>query len=281
MSRKYTDNEYRNIKRREREVISQMLDDLKKSKDKRYLFKDKHVVTDLKDMLNYSADEHPDLPLFMQKYDAKKPFKEISFRQAREDVNAIGTALLDLGLEDRHIGLIGRNSSEWGESYLAIVGGVGVVVPLDRELNESELRQLTIKGELEAVITVNNKYYEIFKSIKDSGETMLRFVINADMDEDEDVEKGLLSWKKLREDGRHMLWDGDRRYINAQTVMTDVDSAGRVSLSKMDAKVHQMLGREVVVVGNTDHFEIWNAATWNEKQEALTDEDLAALLYRE
>ena len=43
MSRKYTDAEYRNIKRREREVIEQMLSELKKSKDKRYLFKDKHV----------------------------------------------------------------------------------------------------------------------------------------------------------------------------------------------------------------------------------------------
>ena len=82
-------------------------------------------------------------------------------------------------------------------------------------------------------------------------------------------------------DPRDRKQDALRRAINAQTVMTDVDSAGRVSLSKMDAKVHQMLGREVVVVGNTDHFEIWNAATWNEKQEALTDEDLAALLYRE
>ena len=30
MSRKYTDNEYRNIKRREREVLGQMLDELKR-----------------------------------------------------------------------------------------------------------------------------------------------------------------------------------------------------------------------------------------------------------
>ena len=116
MSRRFTESEYSNIKRRERDVISEMLDGLRKSKDKRYLFKDKHVVTDLKDMLNYSANEHPDLPLFMQKYNPKEPFKEISYLKAREDVNAIGTGLLDLGLEDRHIGLIGRNSSEWGES---------------------------------------------------------------------------------------------------------------------------------------------------------------------
>ena len=68
MGSRYSDSVYRNIKRREREVIQGMIDELKSSKDKRYLFRDKHVVTDIKDMLNYSADNYGDLPVFMQKY---------------------------------------------------------------------------------------------------------------------------------------------------------------------------------------------------------------------
>ena len=221
-NRAYTDHEYRNIKDRERQVIAQMLDELKDSKDRRYLFKDKHVVTDIKDMLIYSAENHPDDPLFKQKYSPKLPYQEISFRRVLEDVNGLGTSLLALGLGGKHIGVIGRNSSEWGESYLAVIGGVGVVVPLDRELNEDELHQLTIKGELEAVITINNKYYEMFKNIKAAGDTQLRYVINADMDSDESEADGLLSWKLLREEGRKKVWSGDRSYIDARIINTDL-----------------------------------------------------------
>ena len=220
--RAYSDQEYRNIKKRERQVIGEMLEQLKNSKDKRYLYKDKHVVTDLKDMLNYSAEHFPDEPLFKQKYGPKLPYQEITFRRVHEDVNALGTALLELGLKGRHIGVIGRNSSEWGESYLAAAGGVGVVVPLDRELNEEELHQLTIKGELAAVITINNKYYEMFRNIKAAGDTELRYVINAEMENDESTEDGLISWKALREKGRKMVWNGDRSYIDARIINTDL-----------------------------------------------------------
>jgi MraZ protein len=74
-----------------------------------------------------------------------------------------------------------------------------------------------------------------------------------------------------------------RRMLTSMTVTVDLDSAGRLALGKLGSEKIAKCGieREVAVVGNNDHFEIWNAATWNEKQEALTDEDLAALLYRE
>lgn len=236
MSNRYSDSVYRSIKRREREVIQAMIKDLKSSKDKRYLFRDKHAVTDIKDMLNYSADNYGDIPLFMQKYSPKEPFQKVTYSQARDDVNALGTAMMALGLQDRHIGLIGKNSIEWGESYLAITGGVGVVVPLDRELNESELHQLTIKGELEAVITVNDKYYQKFKNIKAAGDTSLKYIINADMDDDEDKKEGLLSWRHLREIGRKKVMQGDRSYIDAQIINTDlaaiIFTSGTTGVSK-------------------------------------------------
>lgn len=63
----------------------------------------------------------------------------------------------------------------------------------------------------------------------------------------------------------------------------DLDSAGRLALGKLDAMKpgsRERLGltSEVVVVGQEDHFEVWNAQKWNAEQESF-EADIDALLY--
>lgn len=71
--------------------------------------------------------------------------------------------------------------------------------------------------------------------------------------------------------------------ITANSVEVDIDSAGRIALGKIDNARpgrRKKLGLEgdVVVVGAYDHFEVWDAAKWEEAQEAF-DEDFESLLY--
>ena len=75
---------------------------------------------------------------------------------------------------------MGRNCYQWAETYLAVVGGVGVIVPLDKELHQGELKQMTAKGDLTAVVT-DSKHFEDFCQIRDSGETKLRYIIGIDV----------------------------------------------------------------------------------------------------
>lgn len=61
-----------------------------------------------------------------------------------------------------------------------------------------------------------------------------------------------------------------------RTVTVEVDSAGRIALGKVSAEALQKLGieREVTVIGNDDHFEIWSAAAFkvmDEQIESLDD----------
>ena len=215
-------DEYRKVKQQEYDEINQILEEIRQSDEPRFIYRHMHAVTDLKDMLRYSAEHYGDLALFRQKFPGEDGFRDITFRQVQEDVNALGTAMLDLGLKGKHIGVIGKNCYEWTESYLAVTGGVGIIVPLDKELLEDELKQLVLKGELSAVITVENKHYEIFKRIRESGETGLEYVINAAMEEDESVSKGFLSWGKLREAGRARVAAGERSFVDAQILNRDL-----------------------------------------------------------
>ena len=76
--------------------------------------------------------------------------------------------------------------------------------------------------------------------------------------------------------------DSDLRLaINARTAMVDIDSAGRIGLARMEEGVLDKLGREIEVVGNDDHFELWNAAAWKKQQEDFSDEVFNSLLFDE
>lgn len=213
--------EYREIKAKEMEEMQAMMDTIKDSTDPAIRYTWRRAVTDIKNILETSAELYGDKPLFLQKFDKNKPFQEISYSKVLADVNALGTALIELGLKGKHIGVIGKNCYEWAESYLAVVGGTGVVVPLDKELNEDELSQLTASGELSAVITMD-KHYDIFKRIKERDDNNLKFVINAGMHNHEKADKGLLSWHKLREHGYELVESGDRSFIDAEIINTDM-----------------------------------------------------------
>lgn len=228
--------EYKEIRRQEREEMDRIQEQIDNWSNPRVQYQGHHIPVDLKDMLETTAARFPERALFKQKFHRNEPFREITFRQVLDDVYALGTALLDLGLREKKIGVIGKNSYQWCETYLAVTGGVGVIVPLDKELHEEELKQLTVKGELSAVITVENKYYETFKAIKESGESQLEYVINAAMEEDESPKDGYISWNKLRETGRKAVHNGDRKYIDAPVVNTDLSvilfTSGTTDVSK-------------------------------------------------
>lgn len=73
-----------------------------------------------------------------------------------------------------------------------------------------------------------------------------------------------------------------KRALNGLSVRVDIDSAGRIALGKVDEKIRKRLdlGQEVMVVGNDDHFEVWNVEAW-EKLQASFAEDFDFLMFGE
>lgn len=92
----------------------------------------------------------------------------MTHKEFRENVNALGTAFIKLGLKDKRIAIIGENRYEWGLAYLAITCGTGIVVPLDKSLPENEIQRLVERSEIEA-ICYSKKYDKIMKKLKVNG----------------------------------------------------------------------------------------------------------------
>ncbi len=96
--------------------------------------------------------------------------------------------------------------------------------------------------------------------------------------------EGLFEYGDHHFDPRNRDDDRLRRVLNASAVDVDLDSANRIALGKLDvAKAGKRaalgLEGEVMVIGNGDHFEVWNAETWRKEQAAL-ESDLDSLLFR-
>ena len=117
-------------------------------------------IIDLKDMLKKSGDRYSEKIAYKIRIEQGK-YKEITHKQVRDMIDSLGTALIDMGLKGKRIGVIGENRYEWEIAYLSIVCGTGIVVPLDKSLPESELRSLIERSEIEAIF-YTKKYEESF-----------------------------------------------------------------------------------------------------------------------
>ena len=187
-------------------------DGLNNSTDKYVVYKESRPIADLKHMLETSVDLYGDNTAFMQKFAKNEPYKSITYKEAFEAINSLGTALIDKGLKGKRIAVIGENCYQWATSYLAVICGTGVAVPLDKELGASELRQLAKEAKVSAVM-FTEKYADIFKEIKASGETDIQMLIKLNGDKEDEE---LIEWSKLIAEGRTLLESGDRRFLDAE-----------------------------------------------------------------
>ena len=118
----------------------------------RNIFYKTRRINDLRDLVHSSAGLYGDKSAFLVKEKPGGAYRGISYRQFERDIDSLGTALGDMGLRGEKIALIGENSYKWVVTYLAVTNGTGVIVPLDRELPETEIRNLVERAEVSAIV---------------------------------------------------------------------------------------------------------------------------------
>ncbi len=249
---------YEEIKKQEMLWAEKVVSDLNNSTDKYVVYKTSRPITDIRHMLRTSTELYGDNVAFRQRFEKNEPYREITYKEAFETVNALGTALTNIGLKGKRIAVIGENCYQWATSYLAVICGTGVVVPLDKELSAMELKQLVIEAEVSAVM-FTKKYREIFKEMKTSGDTDIEILVDLTGD---DEEEGIFKWINLVAEGRMLLDGGDRSFVEAEIIADEMSellfTSGTTGIAKGVMLSHKNICFDLMIAPT-----ILNVNTWD------------------
>ncbi len=169
----------------------------------------KHYDT-IKELILEKAELYKDDIAFRVKTKAgKEPqYKDYTYADFIENVNATGTALYDAGFKGGRIAIIGRNQYNWVVPHLACLFGGIVSVPIDKELPLGEMEDSLIRAEVDAVIfDVKNK--DQIETIKANGKTKIReFILMNDKSDDyRSVDDLIAKGRELIAGGAHDFTD--------------------------------------------------------------------------
>lgn len=156
-----------------------------------------HEVIDLKDLIFKSAKMYKKRTAFKLKNKNGKIYN-VSYINFKNNIVALGTALLDLGLKGQTISLIGKNSYSWITSYFACAI-TGIVAPIDKELHVNDMINFINVSESKAVIC-DSKY---IKSILENKSKLKNKILFINIDDD--LIDGVLNFNKLLEDGNSSI----------------------------------------------------------------------------
>ena len=198
-------------------------------KYKRKLY-DATKMRDFRELVNRYSTLYPEQIAFEYKETPNsKEHIKITYAQFADDIKSLGTALLNMGLSEKKVAIIGPNRYEWCTSYLAITTSNMIVVPLDRALPANEIEDLIIRSKAEAVI-FDKKYADVFSKLANEKKSNLSLYICMDNLEN------FTTYSSLIQKGHSLLINGDNKYdsieIDNKKMSIMLFTSGTTSISK-------------------------------------------------
>lgn len=169
-------------------------------------------ITSIKEMLNLAVKEAGDKIAFEYKDEKEKEKNiQVTYKEFVRDTEELGTALANLGMQDKHIAMIGENSYKWLTVYLTVLKSTGVFVPIDKELTVKGIINV-LKHSDSDVLFYSEKYEKWIPEIKEEVPNVKLFVgLNK-----KENENNILSYDILKEEGKKLLEKGSKIYTNLQ-----------------------------------------------------------------
>lgn len=168
-------------------------------------------INTLKELLTVSEKKYRNNTAFYLK-DMGGAIYQVTYEKFKSDCDSFGTALVcELSAKDKNIGIFMPNCYEWCVTYLAVTGGVGTVVPLDKELPCQELYNIIDFAEIEIIIT-NDSGCSILSQNPERRKKLKIITVG------EEVNGSDYAFENLLLKGKEDITYGKRDYLDAVTL---------------------------------------------------------------
>ena len=197
--------------------------------NKNYPLNEVKKVDSVTDLMRQATEEAGDKIAFM--YKEGKENIEVTYAKFQEDTIALGTAITELGLNDKHIACIGDNSYKWLTTYLTVLKSDGVFVPVDKELPIEDIINI-LKSSDSEILFYAEKYEKYVEQILREA-TNIKFLIGFSRKEESN---NVLSYDRFIEDGRKLFNAGNQKYLklksNPNSLKLLVYTSGTTGMAK-------------------------------------------------
>lgn len=198
---------------------------------KNYPLYETTIFEDFRIMTENVAKKYPNRVAISYKKNPKdKETVDVTYAEARDYIRDMGTELINMGLRDKHVALIGESSFEWICSYFCLMSIGAVTVPIDKDLPSDEMAGIINFSDSEAIFyspVVEDK----IKSIKDTVPNVKTFVCMR-----EASLEGALDLPDIVRKGGIRFKNGDNSYydyeIDTERLATIVFTSGTTGKGK-------------------------------------------------
>jgi len=187
----------------------------------------------IKEVFDMAKEKYADNIFMLEKFNPKGNFTEITYKEFANDVIALGTALTKkYNLKNERVVIIGENTYNWYVSYMAMLCGVGIAVPVDKELPVNEIENVIKRSKATAVI-YSTKKADVIKKVEDKLPQVKYFI---QMNSEDKLVGREVGFNTIVEQGKEMVASGDSSFtkieIDPEEFKVLIFTSGTTSNSK-------------------------------------------------
>ena len=174
------------------------------------------VITDLRHLVTSGAECFGEKTLYFYR-DVNGEEAQYTYKQLKEEVEYIGTALLKLGISDKAVAVSGDTHPRYIATYISMVAGNGCIVPIDRDISIDATVDFLRLAECQAYVYTKAQSEKAVMIAERMPE--IKYFIPLEPNGDSVFSEKVITIDALLEMGRKALEEGCTDYVNTELEM--------------------------------------------------------------